>query len=143
MKITRVVSYDAMFRADLTDDPELEASKTQLLKDFKAYLQRGQHLYTKPTGIFGRDELYDHLDTPSSVKAAKLRHVHVLPLSALSVRYKGFKYRQTSDVHLVYCIDELKGHACVIALLKPGHAMARNALFLSRLAEIAEQFFNR
>jgi hypothetical protein len=132
-----------MFKADLTGDPELEASKTQLLKDFKAYLLCGQHLYSKPTGLFGRDELYDHWNNPSSVKAAKLRHVHVLPLSTLPVSYRGFKYRQTSDVHLVYCIDELKGHACVIALLKPGHTKAKDSLFLRKLAEIAETFFNR
>lgn len=140
MHISKVFKFEAMFGIDLTNDPDLEKAKDQLFLDFKAYLQSSQHLSSKPTGIFGRDVTYER---PNSAKAANLRHVHVLPLSALTSRHQASKFHQTSDVHLVYCIDDTKGHACAIALLKPAHTLANDHLFLSKLAEIAEQFFSR
>lgn len=140
-RITKVFRYNETFDADQTQDPALAAAKDQIFRDFKAYLLSGGHLDWLPQTPFGRDELYDHPDTVASVKQACLRHVHIVPLSVIDrVRRK---YDATSDVHLVYCIDDVKGHACALALIEPGHDMAKEPGFLTHLARIAEQFYSR
>lgn len=125
----------------MTNDPELAIAKEQIFKDFKEYLLNGDHMSELPNGRFGRDELYDHPNTSSFVKQACLRHVHIVPISVIDrVRRK---YDAKSDVHLVYCVDDTKGHACAIALIEPGHELAKDSQFLANLAAIAEQFYNR
>lgn len=141
--ITKVFRYQETFDADNTHDPDLEAAKQQLFRDFKAYLLAGRHVANLTSGQFGRDEFYDHVDTPASVRQAGLRHVHLLPVSALDRVKRRRKYDATSDEHIVYCIDDVRGYACALALIKPGHALARNAAFLVKLAQIAEQFYDR
>lgn len=125
----------------MLNDPILSKAKKQIFSDFKKYLLNGDHFSELPVGLFGRDELYDHPNTSSFVKNACLRHVHIVPLSVIErVRRK---YDAKSDVHLVYCIDDAKGYACAIALIEPAHELANNSQFLTHLAEIAEQFYNR
>ncbi len=139
--ITKVYCYSETFDADMTNDPALVAAKNQIFKDFRAYLLSGGHMSEQPISRFGRDELYDHPNTSSFVKRACLRHVHIVPISVIDrVRRK---YDAKSDIHLVYCIDDEKGHACAIALIKPGHELARDSQFLANLAAIAEKFYDR
>lgn len=141
--ITKVFRYREIFDADNTQDPDLEAAKEQLFRDFKAYLLAGEHRAILASGQFGRDELYDHINTPASVKQAGLRYVHILPIAVLDRVKHLRKLDAKSDEHIVYCIDEARGDACALALIKPGHKMARNAAFLVKLAQIAEQFYSR
>ena len=139
--ITKVFCFKETFDADMTNDPELAIAKKQIFKDFREYLLSGAHMSELPEGQFGRDELYDHPNTSATVKQACLRHVHIVPISVVDrVRRK---YDAKSDVHLVYCIDDTKGHACAIALIEPGHEMVKDSLFLANLAAIAEQFYCR
>ena len=139
--VTKVFRYQETFDADNTGNPALEASKEQLFRDFKGYLLHGHHMGNVPIGLFGRDVLYDHPDTLASVRLAGLRHVHVLPISAIERVKLSSKHRVTSDVHIVYCIHDASGHACALALIEPAHDMARNPQFLSKLADLAEQFY--
>ncbi|MGP7732883.1 type II toxin-antitoxin system YafO family toxin [Oceanimonas smirnovii] len=130
------------FSEDNTSDPQLEAEKDKLFKDFKAYILAGRHLSEAFHHPFGRDELYDHFHTPSSVKQAALRHVHIVPIRQVRPR-RLRKFKATSDVHLVYCIDNLTGYVCALALIKPAHDLARDATFLSNLAKLAEEFYRQ
>ena len=139
--VTKVFRYQETFDADNTGNPALEAAKVQLFGDFKNYLLNGHHMGNVPIGLFGRDVLYDHPDTLASVRLAGLRHVHVLPISVIERVKLSSKHKATSDVHIVYCIDEASGHACALALIEPAHDMARNSQFLAKLADLAEQFY--
>jgi mRNA interferase YafO len=139
--VTKVFRYQETFDADNTGNPALEAAKGQLFRDFKNYLLSGHHLASIPVGQFGRDVLYDHPNTLAAVRLAGLRHVHVLPVSVIERVKSSSKFRATSDVHIVYCIDELSGRACALALVEPAHEIARDSQFLSRLAAVAEQFY--
>lgn len=141
VRITKVFRYNETFDADQTQDPALSAAKDQIFRDFKAYLLTDGHHNWLPQTQFGRDELYDHPNTAASVKQACLRHVHIVPVAVIErVRRK---YDATSDVHLVYCIDDVKGYACALALIEPGHDMAKDPGFLTHLAQIAEEFYSR
>ncbi|WP_445399924.1 type II toxin-antitoxin system YafO family toxin [Zobellella sp. An-6] len=131
------------FSEDNTSDPQLEAEKDKLFQDFKAYIIAGRHLSDTFQHPFGRDELYDHPHTPSSVKQAALRHVHIVPIAQVRPYRRQRKFKATSDVHLVYCIDTLTGHVCALALIKPAHDLARDATFLSNLAKLAEEFYRQ
>ncbi|WP_420827147.1 type II toxin-antitoxin system YafO family toxin [Oceanisphaera litoralis] len=87
--------------------------------------------------------MYDHFHTPASVRQAALRHVHIVPIGQVRPYRRARKFKATSDVHLVYCIDSLTGHVCALSLIKPAHDLARDANFLSNLATLAEQFYRQ
>ena len=139
-KTVRVFRH-SYFSDSPTANSSLEADKKQLYEDFKLYIQSGKHLSESPFQQFGRDELYDHMNTPSPVKLAALRHVHIVPVKRVGKFQR--KYDTKSDVHLVYCIDSLTGHVCAIALIEPAHDLAKDAAFLTNLAEAAEEFYSQ
>ncbi len=102
-----------------------------LIRDFKKYKQN--NITEFETVKFGKDVSYNR---PYSAVAAQLRHVHLLAIES-----KG----TTSDRFLVYSTGYLNPDAYVVlAIFEPNaHAMSRNTLLMSQIAELAEQFRSR
>ncbi len=108
----------------------------QLETDFVQYKDTGI-----PADHFGRDALYNHVNSLPSVLSNELKHIHLLT----SVHRQGNKVRQfdkTSDDHLVYCSGFYSDEVYLfIAILKPdAHTQSRNNNVMFKLAQIAENF---
>ncbi len=119
-------------RDTLTQD-ELDA----LVTDFKRYKLTGE----LPSS-FGRDTPYNHPNTPPSVLAAKLLHIHLQdPKSPW--RASTIQFKRVSDIaHLVYCQGFYKpDHYALLAILAPdAHLQAKDRNIMLALANDADKF---
>ncbi len=109
---------------------------TQLSKDFAQYKNNGI-----PADYFGRDALYNHINSSPLVLSSELRHIHILTPANASTD-KRRRFNKTSDDHLVYCNGYYSKQAyLLISLLSPdAHAQSRNNNVMYALAQMADKF---
>ncbi len=125
-----------VFKTELIREQTTPTELEQLEKDFVRYKDAGI-----PADCFGRDALYNHVNSLPSVLSSELKHVHLLA----PAHKQGKKVRQfdkTSDDHLVYCSGYYSDEVyLLIAILTPdAHAQSRNNNVMFKLAQIAENF---
>lgn len=125
-----------VFKTDLIRKQMTPTELEQLEKDFVRYKDVGI-----PAGCFGRDALYNHVNSLPSVLSSELKHIHILT-PAHAQGSKGRQFDKTSDDHLVYCSGYYSDEVyLLIAVLKPdAHAQSRNNSVMFKLAQIAENF---
>lgn len=99
-----------------------------IVKDFKKYKQTNKTEFDNFK--FGKDVSYNR---PWSAVAAELHHIHLVPIKSRD---------NTSDRFLVYSRGYLDPNAYVVlAIFEPdAHAISRNTLIMSQMAELAEAF---
>ncbi len=125
-----------IFKTDLIRKQTTPTELNQLEKDFVQYKNTGI-----PANCFGRDALYNHVNSLPSVLSAELKHIHILTPAhkpANAVR----QFNKTSDDHLVYCNGYYSNEAyLLIGILTPdAHVQSRNNNIMFQLAQIAEKF---
>ncbi|MEO9748719.1 MULTISPECIES: type II toxin-antitoxin system YafO family toxin [Marinobacter] len=128
------VYTSGLIKKQYQDKGELEQLDALIL-DFEDYKRTGmipQH--------FGRDELYDHPHTLSSVRMEELQHLHLLDPANGPIH--AVQFRRTSDIHLVYCQGAMNDDCyLLLAVLEPdAHEQARNRNIMTNLATIAGKF---
>jgi len=132
-----IVSTSSVIEETITGDTPEDKEKNliQLINDFKRY-KSGELL-----AIFGKDVLYDHMNTPRIILDEKVWHVHMIELSKVFPRYIR-QERKTSEKHLVYCKAVMNdNHYYLITILEPNaHDLAHNRDLMIRLGKIAERF---
>lgn len=108
----------------------------QLVKDFRLYKSDGLLPST-----FGRDVLYDHLNSLNLLKVEEVRHIH---LASQTTHWKPRteQYNKTSDHHLVYCQGASTPNTYLLmALLRPdAHQQSLNRNIMYNLGVMAEKF---
>ncbi|MGB0948362.1 MAG: type II toxin-antitoxin system YafO family toxin [Pseudoalteromonas marina] len=107
-----------------------------LVNDFKAY-KSGE--YTPD--LFGRDVLYDHMDTPPLVKQEEVQHIHLLDKDH-TYPFHAIQFSKTSDTHLVYCQGFANPNCYLLmAILSPNaHDLAKSPQVMHQLGIMAEAF---
>ncbi|VAW51425.1 hypothetical protein MNBD_GAMMA06-1195 [hydrothermal vent metagenome] len=125
-----------IFKTELIRKQATPTELEQLEKDFARYKETGI-----PADCFGRDVLYNHVNSLPSVLSAELKHIHLLPSAHKSVNTTR-QFNKTSDNHLVYCNGYYSNEAyLLIAILAPdAHAQSRKNNVMFKLAQIAENF---
>ena len=111
----------------------------QLAADFKRYKETGI-----PADHFGRDALYNHINSLPSVRVQELQHMHLLTQQH-SKTHSLRQFNKTSDDHLVYCQGFYSNEIyLLIALLSPNaHEQARNNNIMLKMAQFSEKFRNQ
>ena len=83
-----------IFKTELIRTQATSEELEQLEKDFERYKDSGF-----PADYFGRDALYNHVNSLPSVLSAQLKHLHILaPASTQANTTRQFD--KTSDNHL-------------------------------------------
>lgn len=125
-----------VFKSDLIGQQLGKSELEQLAADFKRYKETGI-----PSACFGRDALYDHPHTLSSVRSEDLMHLHLAEGVQHWARQQA-QYNRTSDHHLVYCRGFYQtDHFLLMSILNPdAHAQALNNSIMSNLAIMAAKF---
>ncbi len=125
-----------IFKTDLIRAQMTSEELDQLGKDFAQYKESGI-----PADYFGRDALYNHINSSPLVRSSELQHIHILtPANAPTDRRRQFN--KTSDDHLVYCNGYYSNQTyLLISLLSPdAHAQSRNNNVMYSLAQMADKF---
>ena len=125
-----------IFKTDLIRTQMTPEELGQLSKDFEQYKES-----CIPADYFGRDALYNHINSSPLVLSSELQHIHILtPSKALTDKRRQFN--KTSDDHLVYCNGYYSNQAyLLISLLSPdAHTQSRNNHVMYSLAKVADKF---
>jgi len=128
-----------VFKTDLIRAQMTPEELGQLSKDFEQYKESGI-----PADYFGRDALYNHINSSPLVLSSELQHIHIL-IPAKTPTDKRRQFDKTSDDHLVYCSGYYSNHAyLLISLLSPdAHSQSRNNNVMFSLAQMADKFRER
>lgn len=128
-----------VFRSSVIQNQLTDDELNKLTDDFKRY---------KATSVlpenFGRDVSYDHPNALPILKTEQVQHIH-LGSDDKPLPFNRIQFKQTSDVHLVYCPsfnnDEI---FLLMAILSPdAHQQAKNRDIMYKLGVMAENFRNK
>lgn len=128
-----------VFKSSVIQNQLTKDELNQLTDDFKRY---------KATNIlpknFGRDVPYDHPNTLPILKIEQVQHIH-LGSKDKPLLFNRVQFRQTSDVHLVYCPSFNNDDIFLLmAILSPdAHEQTRSRDIMYKLGVMAESFRNK